>query len=266
MENIILVKLGGSLVTDKSREFTPRLSAIKRLAEEIAQARKRRKIALVVGNGAGSFAHTPARKYKTHKGIVNKESTRGFAVVQDAAAKLNRIVVSALINAGEKAISINPSSAVIAKNGKIKEFYLKPLEEFLKLSIIPVVYGDVVVDTKMGCSIISTEKLLNFIALDLVKKGYRIENLVHYGTTSGVLDKNGETIPKISSKNFNKFVGVIKGSKGIDVTGGMLHKVQEALLLAKRGIPSYIMNGFEKEYLKKVILGKKVQGTLIDSC
>lgn len=263
MKSVILVKLGGSLITDKTKEFTPRTGAIARLAREIAEARKKRKVPLVLGNGAGSFAHTPAKKYQTQKGLINKESLHGFAVVQDAASRLNRIIVKALIEAGEDAISINPSSTIIAEDGEIKEFYLEPLKKLLKLGMIPVVYGDVVVDTKMGCCIQSTEKILNAIALRLRENGNKIHCLVHYGTTTGVLDKNGRTIPKITPKNIHKIRKVIGGSDGIDVTGGMIHKVEEALNIAKQGISSYIMNGFEEEHLKKFILGKKVKGTLI---
>lgn len=263
MKNLILVKLGGSLVTDKTKPFTPRLEAIKRLAGEITEARKKRLVGLVVGNGGGSYPHTPAVKYQTHKGIIDGESIRGFCEVQDAAARLNRIVVRELLNAGENAVSINPSSCLIAKNAEIKEFYLEPLNKLLDLNIIPVVYGDVVIDTKMGCSIISTEQVLNYLALQLSQKGYNVENLVHYGTTSGVLDKDGKTIPRITPESVNGLRRIIQGSEGIDVTGGMLHKVEEALSLANKGIPSYIMNGFEREYLKKVILGEQVEGTLI---
>lgn len=265
IKDIILVKLGGSLITDKNKPFTARGEAIKRLAMEIVQARRKRQISLIIGNGGGSFPHAPAVKYQTHKGIINKKSIWGFCEVQDAASRLNRIIVRELLNVGEKAISINPSSCLIAKNGRIEKFFPEPLLELLKLNIIPVVYGDVVVDTKMGCCIISTERLLNFLALKVKQKGYKIENLVHYGTTSGVLDKEGETIPKITPKSFKNLKEIIQGSSGIDVTGGMLHKVEEALFLAKKGISSYIMNGFEKEYLKKVILGEKVEGTLISA-
>lgn len=265
MKPLILVKLGGSLVTDKSKPFTPRLEAIKRLAYEIAEARRQREISLVIGNGAGSFAHTPAKKYQTQNGLINKESLHGFAIVQDAAAKLNRIVVEELIAAGEDAISINPSSAVIAENGDIKQFFIKPLLNLLELNAVPVVYGDVVVDTKMGCSIQSTEKILNHLALQLQDKKYRIKNLVHYCTTNGVLDEAGNTISKITPKNFLEVKRAIGGSEGIDVTGGMLHKVEEGLILAEKGVSTCIINGFEHEDLKKLILGQKVSGTLITS-
>jgi len=44
----------------------------------------------------------------------------------------------------------------------------------------------------------------------------------------------------------------------------MFHKVKESLSLTKYGIKSFIINGTaEKDLLKKTLLEKKVEGTLI---
>ncbi|MBI4130257.1 isopentenyl phosphate kinase family protein [Candidatus Roizmanbacteria bacterium] len=264
-KELIFVKLGGSLITDKKKPYTARSEAITRLAKEIAVARFHKHIGLVIGNGAGSFGHVAAQQYQTQKGILNKESIYGFARVQDAVARLNRLVTGALLDVGESAVTITPSSSIVARAGEIVEFSLEPIIHLLSLSMIPVVYGDVVVDTKTGCSIFSTEKLLNYIALALAGRGYTIKQLVHYGTTSGVLDSNGNTIQKITPSSYRSLKNIIKGSEGIDVTGGMAHKVEEALWLAKQGIPSYIMNGFDQGQLSKLLLGKPVIGTRIEN-
>ena len=89
---IVFVKIGGSLITDKIKPFTLKEHALEVICEEIKTAMKSGK-RLIVGHGAGSFAHVPAKKYQTHKGIINEESYRGMAEVADMAAQLYRIFI-----------------------------------------------------------------------------------------------------------------------------------------------------------------------------
>lgn len=263
MKKIILVKLGGSLITDKSKPFSEDSRTIKRLVREIHQARKQREIELIIGHGGGSYPHVPAQKYRTAEGFVNQRSSRGIAEVQDAAARLNRIVVKELLATGEDAVSINPSSCMIAKDARIKDGFLEPLIKLLGLKILPVVYGDVALDEKQGCCILSTEMILNFLALRLQEKDFKILRIIHCGKTDGVYDAQGKTIFQINPKNFTMVKESLGASNGIDVTGGMLHKVEECLRITRLGISSQIINGLVVNNLKKAILRQKVKGTLM---
>lgn len=261
---LIFLKLGGSLITKKDKPFTENRKLIKQIAKEIHRARKKKNFRLLVGNGGGSYPHVPAKKYRTAEGIINKKSYRGIAEVQDAASRLNRIIVRALLDVGENAISIQPSSVALTKNSRIIEFYLKPLKIFLENNMIPVVYGDVGLDLKQGCTIISTEELFVFLAKKLKPK-----RIISVGIVDGVFtadplkDPRAKLIPKITSKNYSKIKKVLAGSAGIDVTGGMLHKVERYLELTKIGIKSYIINGTVKNRLKNALLGERVRGTII---
>src|SRR3989344_6696183 len=166
MKKIILLKLGGSLITDKTKPYTARMKIVRNLAVQIKAAlRKDSKLQLIIGNGSGSFAHYPAVKYKIRDGIKKEEQKMGFCEVQNAAANLNRIIVGELLKAGVKAMSINPSSMIVSQNGTIKKFFIDPLVGLLKLNITPVLYGDIVFDEKQGAKIFSTEQLLGYIAV-----------------------------------------------------------------------------------------------------
>ncbi|MFH0863764.1 MAG: isopentenyl phosphate kinase [Candidatus Gottesmanbacteria bacterium] len=263
MKPIVLIKIGGSLITDKTKEFCLKKEALDCICQEIKKSLGLGK-QLIIGHGAGSFAHCPAQKYQTHKGIINKESYRGIAEVADVAAQLNRIVVRKLIDCGINAVSISPLSIITAKNHELNTICLKSLEELLRLEMLPVVYGDQIIDTKVGCTIFSTERVLGFIALDLKNKRYKIEKIIHCGQTEGVYDQEGKTISLITNKNFAEYKKMINGSKGVDVTGGMIHKVEETLNLAKQGIPGLIIDGIEKGSLSKAIAGEKVIGTKVE--
>jgi len=264
-KKIILIKLGGSLITDKEKPFTPKISLIDDLSRQISEALKENSnLQIIIGNGGGSFPHYPALQYKMNEGIKEEKQKYGFCLVQDAAAKLNRIIVDSLLKYNLNAVSLSPSSMIITKNGKIKNFFPHSLLLMLKLQIIPVTYGDIVLDEVKGSHILSTEVILNFLALFLKRQGFEIDKIIHNGLTKGVLDGKGKTIKKITLKNFPQIKKNFYQTFGFDVTGGMFHKVKESLSLTKYGIKSFIINGTaEKNLLKNVLLGKKVEGTWI---
>ncbi|MGA3292303.1 MAG: isopentenyl phosphate kinase [Candidatus Microgenomates bacterium] len=262
MKELILIKLGGSVITDKGREYTAREGNIIRLAGEIKEVQRKFNGKIIIGHGAGSFAHTPAHKYKTKEGLINKDSLYGMAVTEDAAKKLNMIVVKNFLEEGIPVFSFSPASFLISDVKVCDKSYFDSIKKALEIGIVPVVYGDVVIDRKIGCTIFSTEKILSILARELQKK-YKIKT-IYVTDTDGVYDEKSKTIGEINAKNFAKLKSSIVGAKGVDVTGGMLHKVEEALNLAKKtGIKTLIINGKVKGSLKNAILGKKVGGTLI---
>jgi len=155
-----------------------------------------------------------------------------------------------------------PLSFIVARNNEVKDCYLTPLKELLKNNLIPIIYGDVVMDQKTGWTIFSAETSLNIIAQQL-RKEYFLTKVIHCGITDGVYDDQGKTIPTIDQVYFEKIKKMIRGSESTDVTGGMLHKVTESLAMASQGAKCLIINGNIPGNLKKAILGQKVVGTRI---
>jgi len=266
---ITLIKLGGSVITDKSTPYKTRLQVIQQLAKEIHLARKKDpKLNLIIAHGSGSFGHTEAMKYKTQKGLITKKSIEGIAKVQNTAAKLNRIITEELINAKEHIISIAPSS-IIGKKG----FFTETIEEYLELNLTPLLYGDVILDKKQGIKILSTEELfMNLIKKWEKNKKFQIEQIIMVGDTNGVLSsypssKSGNhhhpNIKIITQKNFHKITPHISPSKNTDTTGGMLHKVENCLKFAKKGISTQIINGLTKNSLYTTLIKVQTNGTLI---
>lgn len=261
-KELVLVKLGGSLITDKSKAETPRDGEIMRLAKEIREARAEGNLDAIVGHGGGSFPHRPASQYKTAQGYFGQKSATGIAVVQDAAARLNRIVVKALIDAGEDAMSFQPSACMISKDGQVAEGFLRPMQIALGYGILPVPYGDVAFDLGQGCRILSTEMILEYAASKMPAS-----RIVIAANEDGVwkdFPARKEIIGEITPKNFSQVRKHLGGSADIDVTGGMLHKVERMLALAKKTkVPVIIVNGSVPGRVRDAMLGKKVVGTRI---
>jgi isopentenyl phosphate kinase len=259
MPDILLLKLGGSLITDKTRPETPRLDVIVRLAGEIARATQGSPFHLVVGHGSGSFGHVAAKQSGIATGLRSADQLPGVSRTQERAAALHRLVVAALLEAGALPYSIAPSSCLVSDAGRPAAFAAEPLLLALDRGLLPVLYGDVVTDRSWGVSICSTERLFETLAGTLQAKGRTIRRALWLGETDGLYDAAGRTVPDVSAADFDR--STIGSPAGTDVTGGMIHRVETALGLARLGIPSLLANGLVPGLLEKALRGEAVPGT-----
>ncbi len=224
---MIFLKLGGSLITDKTESQTVRTEALAQAAAEICQAQRLNpQLRLVIGHGSGSFGHVTAAKYGTRQGVQTAVQWHGFAEVSDVAARLNRIVTGTLLAAGVPAISFQPSASAWCENGRLTHLSLAPIQAALAAGLVPVVYGDVAFDTVRGGSIISTEEVLTYAVAELRPSWFLLA-----GETAGVYDQQQQIIPLITENNFRDIQAALGGSRGTDVTGGMDSKVRSMLNL-----------------------------------
>lgn len=229
MNDLIFLKLGGSLLTDKTKKEALRLETLARIAAEIASARAAKPdLALVLGHGSGSFGHVAAAKYDTRAGVYSPADWFGFAEVDDAAARLNRHVIRALLEAGVPAIGLSPVASAELEDGHIAHFASHPVRAALSAGLLPVIYGDVAFDAVRGGTIISTEEIMVYLTNDLHPAW-----LLLAGETDGVLDGDGQAIPTITPQNLGKIQPVLGGSRGTDVTGGMAAKVLAMMKLVE---------------------------------
>ncbi len=270
MKGLYIVKLGGSVITKKGKPFTEDKETIARLAKEIREALGERDIALIVGHGGGSYPHTPAWEYKTAEGITSKRSIEGIVKVQDASARLNRIVVGELIGAGVNAASVEPFATTVSKSGRIAEMYMKPISMMLKLGMVPVPYGDVGLDSEMGCCILSTEEIISYLARHRGELGnYKLKRIIIGGRVSGVFtgnpdkDSNAELIAEITPGSIGRVGKFLGGSSETDVTGGMRQKVMSLLELAEMGVESEILSLLAPGNLKRALAGERGIGTIV---
>lgn len=262
MKKLILVKLGGSLITNKLKPYAARPVTIRRLAKEIKTAWVKG-FRFVVSHGSGSFGHTSATKYHTAEGIKKKGDVFGLAVVQQDAIKIDRIVNEIFLEESLPCLSFIPSSFTLAKNKKLDKIFVEPIIQALKIDALPLVFGDVILDKKIGCCIFSGEVTLDNLIKPLTRAGLEIVKTIQCGITKGVYDEKGRTVPIITKESSSYLAKAFGGSDGADVTGGMEHKIKECLKMADSGIDSLIIDGRKKGELLKAILGKKVKGTVV---
>jgi isopentenyl phosphate kinase len=257
------LKLGGSLITDKTRPHTPRPEVLNRLAGEVAAARQRFPgLRLLLGHGSGSFGHVPARRYHTRQGVHTPQEWQGFLEVWREAVALNHLVVEGFSEAGLPVLAFPPSAGLSAVDGEVESWDLAPLESALQAGLLPVVYGDVVFDRVRGGTIFSTEDLFVYLAPRL-----RPERILLAGLEPGVwgdYPRCSRLVNEITSENLEQVATALGGSAATDVTGGMASKVRQSLRLVQAvpGLQVRIFSGETPGTLTQALAGEPV-GTLI---
>jgi isopentenyl phosphate kinase len=268
LSEVTLVKLGGSLLTDKSAVDAVRPEVLARLAAEIAESARGAGAApaLVLAHGSGSFGHVAARRYGLAGGLRDAGQLPGVSLTQERAAALHWQFCAALAGAGLHPFSLAPSSSVVASGGQPLAIAVEPMLLALAQGLLPVLYGDVVLDRRQGVAICSTERLFALLASELPAHRVRVRRVLWLGATEGVYDAAGRTLARIDAGDWarrRELRDAIGGSAGTDVTGGMLHRIETALALAARGIPSLIANGATPGLLAAALRGEPVPGTEI---
>lgn len=259
----ILVKLGGSLITDKRVEAVFRSEVMERLATEIHNALQQQPaLRLVLGHGSGSFGHFAAKQYNTAAGVYTAEAWRGFAEVATVAAQLNALVAATLLKAGVPVWRIQPSASAFCENGQLVKMETFPIQHAIERGIVPLVYGDVALDSVRGGTIISTETVFDYLARVLP-----VQQIILFGDVEGVYDATGKIIPRITPGNFSEVQGALGESAGVDVTGGMYTKVRDMLALVRAvpGLAIRIASGTQPDLLRKILCGEAQPGTLIEN-
>ena len=265
MVDLAFVKLGGSLITDKTVEASARPEVIRRLAVEMRRALDQRSdLSLVLGHGSGSFGHRVAERYRVHRGC---SDWRGYALTGAAATRLNRIVTDICLDAGLQVVSIQPSASARCRDGKVMEMSWHVVCEVLKHGMIPLVYGDVALDERWGTTIASTEAIFVYLARHL-----RPQRILLLGEVEGVFtgdprkDAHAQLIETLQAAHLDEAESGLSGSHAVDVTGGMRSKVHwmAGLLRDLPELRVQVFSGLRAGLLETVLVDPQCRaGTLI---
>jgi isopentenyl phosphate kinase len=262
----IFIKLGGSILTDKTQPEAINLIALQMAAAAIAAVmREQPNLELLIGHGGGSFGHYWAEKYGTQHGVHSAEGWHGVARVADAMGRLNRIVVGALLEAGINAVGIQPMASAHAEGGTLYDLATPVIERLLAARLVPVVYGDVVLDTTQGAAIIATEALFAYLAPQLQPQRIVLVGEAGVYTADPRRDPRAVRVAQITAANIETVLEQTGGSHGIDVTGGMAAKVAQmwSLVQSVAGL-EVLLIGVEPSTLQAALRGETVdEGTTI---
>lgn len=258
MKDIKLMKIGGSIITErKAEEPTPREEEMKRVAKEISKAYSE-SMKLVLIHGAGSYGHPIVKRTGISKGIYSKEDKVNFAETQRLQNNLNSLFTEKLIKENVPAFPFQASASAIM-NGKLKRMEGELIQNMLRKGIIPVLYGVPAYDEEKGCSILSGDEIMPYLAnkmnASLMLHGTDVDGVY---TSDPHEDPSASLVEEINS--FEEAEGYLGGSKHTDVTGGMLNKIEKAFELR---VDTMIFNASKEGNIEKALRGKKM-GTCIN--
>jgi len=247
-----ILKLGGSAITRKGGYMQADSAGISRLCKAVAQVWHRGCRDIVLVHGAGSFGHAPVLKFGINDGAKTEKQKLGVAITHASCAHLSSLVVKELLAAGVPAISLPPACLIVSQGRRIKSFDTSPVARCLESGAMPVLYGDMVPDERLGFSVCSGDQMVAFL-------GKKAKRMVLATNVDGII-ADGKLVRKITRRNFPEVRKHLAGSGSPDVTGGMGGKISE-LLSAKR--PAYVVNARRPERMQALLLGKKAVCTEI---
>jgi isopentenyl phosphate kinase len=261
-KSLIVVKLGGSTLTDKKRIFTPRMREIHRAARQIAELRRR--FSVIVVHGAGSYGHIPVRKWRLESGLEGRHQVPGLALTKSKLLEWEMILDSVFLEHRVPLVPILASDFVVARNGRISSAELGPVRNWLSVHCVPSIGGDIVTDLKSGFSIVSGDQLASYLAVHL-----RASRLIFGVDVDGIFSDNPKYVAHArllrvltpgEALNAASKAGEMDAP---DVTGGMAGKITEAVVAASMGVPVYFVNSTKDNRLAKASLERGFLGSKI---
>jgi isopentenyl phosphate kinase len=213
-----VLKLGGSVITDKDRRETLDDDALSVAADAVAEVGVDD---LVLVHGAGSFGHHYAEKH----GVSVTEGTTdaGPALeIHGSMTTLNRFVLARLHDRDVPALPVHPLSAGARDEESALDFPLSTVRTMVGEGFVPVSHGDVIAQEGSGATIISGDELVVRFAT-----GLDADRVGLCSTVDGVYDADGDVIDRIEA--FDDVADALGGSDATDVTGGMAGKVRTLL-------------------------------------
>lgn len=255
---MILVKLGGSVLTDKARLRTPRRPAIARLAKELAGAPE----SLIVVHGAGSFGHILARRHRLHEGLGGKARLAAGARVQRDVRTLNGLVADALLDAGLAPVCLAPSALLALDDGRVASFDWKVFRDYVILGLTPLTFGDVVRDRTRGLAVCSGDVLMLELA-----RAFRPTRAIFAADVDGLYSadpkrtRSARLLATVRADDLDTID--FTPPRAADVTGSVEGKARQMLEIAVHAGETLILNGNVKNRLRDAVRGRPVVGTRV---
>ncbi len=263
-----MLKLGGALITDKSKPYSFRSEILNSAAREIRECMDEGLIeSLVLVQGVGSYGHPPVLEHKLHKGFQGPKQLLPLSWTQAKVAELRTLVVKALYDAGIPVCLVYPSSMMVSEKTRITRYFLEPVERFLSMGMVPLLGGDILTDSAMGFSVGSGDPMLSLVARELGAK-----RVVYASDVSGIYDTDPKLNPdavlfdKVNLSNLDDAIKKM-GKAGVeDASGTMKGKVasiEPIRDLIQKGLDVSITSMMEYGSLKGLLNGDRSNSTRI---
>jgi len=254
---MILIKLGGSVITDKSQYKKFNQEQTSRLCQEIAASGK----GTMIVHGAGSFGHVVAKQYALQSGLQDFRQIPAVARVQHDTRELSLLVTEELMKVGIPAVSVPPGSCFVMDNGRLVVKDDEALKGLTHIGVMPVMFGDVVADRSKGFSICSGDQ-----AMEVLARKFRPKTIVFVSDVDGLFtadpkkDPDAKLIEHVDKSMLNSIDSELSVA---DVTGGIRGKIEEMLQMCGDSGECVLLNGTVPGRLESFLKGEDVVCTRV---
>ncbi|AGI48339.1 putative archaeal kinase [Thermoplasmatales archaeon BRNA1] len=253
---MILIKLGGSVITGKADYRTFNRETVARLADEIARSGKD----VIIVHGAGSFGHIVAKENRLQEGFKDKSQIPAAARTMCDTRELSSMVVEELLAHNIPAVSVPPGSCFVMDNGKLIIDNEEPLRRLVDLGIMPVMFGDVVTDRSTGFGILSGDQCMEALC-----RMFDPEEVIFVSDIDGLYDRNPKTdrhARMLGTVTRAKLDELETESNVADVTGGIRGKMIAMLKMTTADRRCVLVNGNAPNRLYSLLKGETVTCTI----
>jgi len=243
---MILIKLGGSIITNKERPLSARRKTIENILKQIKKINEPK----IIVHGGGSYGHYWSVKYDMHTKPA-KYDARGVTIVKNSMIELNKIILDTAVKNRINAYCLPPTDFMNG-NKSIKNKILT-MNDISKSGLIPITFGDALWFGQKKSYILSGDVIMTTIA-KVLKPRLSVFVLNVDGVYSNLKTKK-------LIYDFKKEKPTISINK-MDVTGGMTRKIAEAVKISRSGLNVFFTNGNKPQRITDAVTGKKFEGTL----
>jgi isopentenyl phosphate kinase len=219
-------------------------------------------------HGGGSFGHPVAKEYDIYNGINPDVENQifGLAKTHEVMTQLNSHITKEFLDLNYPAISIQPSSIFNKVNGNISVITTSNIEYLLNLNVLPILYGDIIIDNNNSFSILSGDQII--VKLCSTLKNFVVKKVIFAIEKDGIFIKDPDRpeFPKLISKIGLDQLGKIQLAdleNKIDITGGIEGKIENIKEIIQLNIPVQIINGLKSDFLYKALKNIYVKSTNI---
>jgi glutamate 5-kinase len=247
-----VLKIGGSLITDKACEGVFREDCARRIALEI----KRYGMPLFLVHGTGSFGKPLARGFGYMDGLLSRDQAAIVSHVEAVLDDLRGRFLRVLRAAGVAACSVAPSVLFGTRGGSLCRCAAAPLRRLVKTGICPVLSGGIVPDEEAGFAVLSSDAMASRIAVELAPC-----RLVLATDVPGLIDPDARTpSPEVLSEGDPRISAWITRALD-DVSGGMEGKLTAGFAAARAGAEVHLVDGRIRGRLLRALHGSDVIST-----
>jgi isopentenyl phosphate kinase len=154
---MILIKLGGSIITNKKKPLSPR----KKTIENIAKNLKKIGEPLIIVHGGGSYGHYWSVKYDMHT-QPRKYDTRGVSIVKNSMIDLNKIILDSFLKNKLNPYCLPPTDFMTGNKPISKK--IKEIEKIARSGLIPITFGDALWYGQNKTYILSGDKIMTYLS------------------------------------------------------------------------------------------------------